>query len=215
MARQSRLRMIGLAGLLVLMAGCSADGQFSLLGYTTRPPFDPSIRTVYVPIFGNETLLKGMEFEVTKAVIREIESKTPYKVVSNCAEADTQLDGKIMGRSKAPNNINQLGEVRDVQQGLIVEVRWKDLRSGDILSVPNGMRRPEANLDPLAKPLPWVQITPTANYVPELGGTTASGQDLLAKQIARQITHMMETWDSNCGQVNSSRWAGHTHYTGP
>lgn len=200
MTQKSRLRIGGLAGLLVLLSGCTSDGQFAFLGYTTRPPFDPTIRTVYVPIFGNESYLRGLEFEITKAVIREIEAKSPYKVVSNCAEADTQLDGKLISRRKSPNNLNQLGEVRDVEQGLVVEVRWKDLRSGDILSVPNGMRRTEPNLDPNAKPLPWVQITPSASYVPELGGSTASSQDAMAKQLARQVVHMMEVWNVDCGR---------------
>ena len=72
-----------------------------------------------------------------------------------------------------------MGEVRDVELGLLVEVRWKDLRSGDILSVPNGIRRPDPVIDPNAKPIPWVQITPSASYVPELGGSTASRKTCL------------------------------------
>jgi hypothetical protein len=192
------LRLIGLTGLLLLVAGCSSDGHFGFLGYTTRPTFDPSIRTVYMPIFGNESYLRGLEFELYKAIQRELESKSPYKLVSNCAAADTILEGKILSRLKTPNNTNQLGEVRDVEQGLVVEVRWKDLRSGDVLSVPNGYRRQEAILEPNAPAIPWVQITPSASYVPELGGSTASGLDALAKQTARQIVHMMEVWNVNC-----------------
>jgi hypothetical protein len=200
MLQRSYSIAIGLAWLLFFATGCISDGQIAFLGYTTKPPYDPSIRTVFVPIFGNETYLRGIEFEMTKAVIRELESKTPYKVVSNCADADTQLDGKIMTRRKAPNNMNQLGEVRDVEQGLVVEVRWKDLRSGELLSVPNGFRRKEPDLGSDAKPpaAPWVQITPSASYVPELGGTTTSGRDLMYKQVARQIVHMMEIWNVDC-----------------
>src|SRR4051812_18688211 len=183
----NRCRRIGaLAGLLFLMSGCTSDGHFAFLGYTTRPPFDPTIRTVYVPIFGNESYARGLEFEITKAVIREIESKSPYKVVSNCDEADTMLEGKVKSRRKNPNNINPLGEVRDVELGLVVDVRWKDLRSGDILSVPNGMRRRDSQDGPAPITAPvWVQITPISSYVPELGGSTASGQDAMAKQVAR------------------------------
>jgi hypothetical protein len=194
MTQLSRLRMAGLAGLLFLVAGCTSDGQFEFLGYTTRPTFDPSIRTVYMPIFGNETYIKGLEFEIYKAVRRELESKSIYKLVSTCDEADTMLEGKILLRRKTPFNTNQLGEVRDVEQGLVVQVRWKDLRSGEILSVPNGTRRPDPIADPNAQAIPWVQITPAASYVPELGGSTASSLDAVAKQTARQIVHMMEVW---------------------
>jgi hypothetical protein len=202
MARDFRPRLIGLAGLLVALAGCTSDGHFALLGYTTKPPFDTSIKTVYVPIFGNESYLRGIEFELTKNVIREIESRSPYKVVSSCAEADTILEGRVKSRVKTINNLNQLGEVRDVQQTLTIEVQWKDLRSGDVLSIPNGTRRPQPGefVDPKAPPMPWVTITPNTSYVPELGGTTASGLDAVVKQGARQIVHMMEIWSDRCGR---------------
>ena len=60
-----------------LATGCTSDGHFEILGYTTRPPFDPSIRTVFVPIFGNKTMMRGIEFEITKAIVKEIEWKSP------------------------------------------------------------------------------------------------------------------------------------------
>ena len=174
---------------LAVAGGCASDGHFDCLGYTTRPPFDPSIKTVYVPIFQNETFERGLEFEMTKALIREIESKSPLKVVSTCSEADTELTAKIVSRRKGVNNMNQLNEVRDVEMNILVEVTWKDLRSGKVLSAPDGMMR----LNPDA-PVRPVVITPSANYVPELGGSTASAYDTLAKRTARQIVHMMETW---------------------
>ena len=45
----------------LLLAGCTSDGHFSLLGYTTAPNYDTSIRTVYVPIFGNQTFRQGID----------------------------------------------------------------------------------------------------------------------------------------------------------
>lgn len=197
--------------LLIAMTGCASDGNFTLLGYTTRPPFDRSVRTVYVPILGNDTFQRGIEFEITKQIIREIESRSPYKVVSDRDTADTILEGKVLFRGKGVNNINQLGEVRDVNIGLLVEVRWKDLRTGEVLSVPNGLRRPdfipaaEAPPDPVNVVDPigggrvgWVKITPSASYIPELGGTTASGLDAVARQVGRQVVNMMEVWEANC-----------------
>jgi hypothetical protein len=180
--------------------GCTSDGHIEILGYTTRPPFDTSIRTVYVPIFGNKTLDRGLEFEMTKAVIREIEWKSPYKVVDNRDAADTELIGTIAGRRKNVINVNPLGEVREAELGLIVEVVWKDVRSGKILSVPNGIKLREGlgkPPDPNAKPVPVV-ITPTATYAPELGGSNASTQDAMMRQTAQQVVHMMESWTANC-----------------
>ena len=65
------------------MASCESWGHFTFLGYTTRPNYDECIKTVYVPIFDNKTFRRGMEFDLTRAVIREIEAKTPFKVVDD------------------------------------------------------------------------------------------------------------------------------------
>ena len=76
-------------------AGCTSTGQLNLFGYTTEPNYDPSIRTVYVPIALNSTLRRGLEFQLTSAVIREINSKPtgcmPHRIASG-EGADTELD---------------------------------------------------------------------------------------------------------------------------
>src|SRR5206468_642225 len=126
------------AAVALLMPACNSDGHFCFLGYTTQPNYDTSIRTVRVPIFQNNTYYKGLEFDLTKAVIREIETKTPFKVVS-CGPADTELSGKILGFNKTVLNYNQNNEVLELQTTLGVELVWRDLRpghTGDILSQP-------------------------------------------------------------------------------
>ena len=35
------------------IVGCQSGGNVSLFGYSTAPPFDPNIKTVYVPVFKN------------------------------------------------------------------------------------------------------------------------------------------------------------------
>ena len=49
------------------LASCESGGHFSILGYTTKPNYDPCIKTVYVPIFENKTFHRGMEFDLTRA----------------------------------------------------------------------------------------------------------------------------------------------------
>ncbi len=65
------------------LAGCQSTGHVSIFGYSTRPNYDECIRTVHVPIFENNTFRRGLEYDLTRAVIREIEQKTPFKVVSD------------------------------------------------------------------------------------------------------------------------------------
>jgi hypothetical protein len=160
-----------LAGVAFLLPSCTADGQISLFGYTSRPNYDPAIKTVYVPIFKNLTFRRGLEFDLTRAVIREIESKTTFKVVSNPACADTELDGTIVALTKNVLNITPLNGVREAETLLTVQLWWRDLRPGhrgELLSQP---RAP--GTAPLVTPgLPVVKLpgapieTPVVSPVP-------------------------------------------------
>jgi len=186
-----------LTGLLAfLLASCSGDGHFTILGYTTQPNYNPDIRTVYVPIFQNVTFTRGLEFELTKAVIREIEAKTPFKVVDCRANADTELLGKIVSTTKGVITLNQLGEVRDAQASMSVELVWRDLRpgcTGTILSADPRKEevRGEAVI-PGTKPPPPALVTPSATFIPELGGSLLAAQKSLVDRTAIQIVSMME-----------------------
>ncbi|MBM4070289.1 MAG: hypothetical protein FJ271_15240 [Planctomycetes bacterium] len=184
--------------LAALVPGCGWDGHFAFLGYSTQPNYDRSIRTVYVPMFGNQTFYREWEMELTRAVIREIESKTPYKVVSNPERADTELIGKIVNINKSLINANQLNEVRESQVIMNVEIIWRDLRpgqQGQVLSAERqgGARAPVNPLEPLA-PSPPTLVTAMGNFVPELGGSITSAQQLCCDRAAIQIISMMEIW---------------------
>ncbi|HMC64019.1 MAG TPA: LptE family protein [Gemmataceae bacterium] len=131
--------LVLLASTALLLPSCNWDGQFTVLGYTTRPNYDCAIHTVHVPMFKNLTLRRGIEFDVTRAVVREIEAKTPYKVVSDRYRADTELTGTILVLNKNIINRNQLNEVREAETTLAVNVVWRDLRAGhegEVLSHP-------------------------------------------------------------------------------
>ncbi len=207
-------RLVGVALLTaaaLALPSCESGGHFCILGYTTRPNYDPNIHTVYVPIFKNKTIWRGLEFELTQAVVREIESKTPFKVQSDCDKADTELLGTIVQFNKNILNVNQLNEVRDVETVLGVEVIWRDRRTGEILSTPRppgavspvappiaplgGFSGPPPTppppppLDPATKP---ILIQSTAEFVPEIGQSMATAQKQNVDRLAIQIISMME-----------------------
>jgi hypothetical protein len=200
----NRKHLIRAPGLLLfalaaaLLPGCGTwDGHFCILGYTTRPMYDLSIRTVRVPIFKNLTLIKGLEFEITEAVIREIEAKTPYKVVQ-CAEAvDTELIGTIDSFTKAVTNLNQLGENRSAETTLTVELVWRDLRAGTagaILSqpLPGKPGDPLPPPPPVGAPAPPVLAQSVASFAPELGESMATARKANVDRLAIRIVSMME-----------------------
>ena len=187
--------LIGLCALM--LASCASDGHFTLLGYTTQPNYDSCIQTVYVPIFQNVTFRKGLEFDLTRAVIREIESKTPFKVVDCRERADTELLGKIVNVRKSVITFNQLGEVREAEAVMGVELVWRDLRPGFTGAILSADRRPEELLAgvpvlPGAPPPQPTIVSPQAQFIPELGGSITTAEKQLVDRTAVQIVSMME-----------------------
>ena len=137
----SRYRALALlAACCLALPACETDGNFTILGYTTRPNYDCTIKTVYVPMFKSrimeDSAPRGIEEELTKAVVREIEEKTPYKVISQECAADTELAGTITGFTKQLLNRNQLNGVGEAETLLTVEVVWRRYHTGEILSQP-------------------------------------------------------------------------------
>ena len=118
--------LVCVAAAALLLAGCSAFDDITILGYTTGSQFPRDIRTVRVPIFLNKTFVRGIEFELTEAVIKEIERRTPWKVVDG--EADAELTGVIVNVAKQMVLQNPLNEVREAELTMSVEIAWRDLR---------------------------------------------------------------------------------------
>jgi hypothetical protein len=189
-----------LAALGLALPSCETDGHFTLFGYTTRPNYRSDIKTVRVPIFKNvlyrDSTTQGIEFQITEAVIREIEANTPYKVVNkrpildDCTPADTELTGTVVQLSKNVINRNGINEIREAETVLGVEVTWKDLRTGEFLSRP--VRKPNA---PPLKPgekEPPVLVYSLGDIIPELGQSNSSAYKTNVDRLARQIREMME-----------------------
>jgi hypothetical protein len=196
-----KTRFLALIALMLgCLSGCTNGGHFSLFGYTTEPAFDTSIHSVYVPIPKNVTYLKDIEFELHKAVVREL-GTSPYRVVSDRGRADTELQLAIVANRKSTVLLNQLGETRDAELGVVIDVVWRDLRpgrGGDILSNPK-------RFDPIIAPLPGdpppvapnvipLKVTPTAMWIPELGSSNMTAERQVVSKAARQIVNMMEVW---------------------
>jgi hypothetical protein len=214
----SRRRFLSLAA-AALPAAAGCRGGFSLFGYRAGADalYDQNIKTVYVPLFNNRafqtTPYRGFEIDVTQAVIREIGKTTSFRVTSDCDRADTELLGNVVSIFKQLLNYNQLLQVRQADLTVWVDVVWRDLRDGTILSNPRprpapGRPVPNPQVDPppvpfdpnvpvppddrqLERPQP-VRIVATGRMIPELGETNASAAALVQQQIAVQVVSMME-----------------------
>jgi hypothetical protein len=191
-------RLALLAVFCFVLPSCQENGNFCVLGYTTKPNYDTNIHTIHVPIFENnvqtDSIIRGMEFQLTEAVVREIQLKTPYRVVSMREPADTELKGTILNYSKAVINRNQLNEIREAENVLVVELVWRDLRTGEILSRPR-RNVPPPPLPPDAPPPPPpppVQVVSLANFIPEIGQSATTARKQAIDRMAVYIVSMME-----------------------
>ena len=116
--------------LLLPLGGCAADPAE---GYTARSIYPTTVQTIAVPIFENDTFVREIEFELTDALIKEIERRTPYKVSSR-ARADSILTGRIARVDLdqiSKSRLTGLGE--EVIIAVTIDFEWKDLRTNQRL----------------------------------------------------------------------------------
>lgn len=154
---------------LALSSGC---------GYSIRPPYEPSVRTVYVPVFRSVAFRREVNLQLTELVKKEIEERTPFKVVGSPEGADTTLDGVISSAEKNIKTENPNNLPRELVGAITVRVRWIDNRTGFVN---------EREVD-----APTVSVNENAHFYPELGETIQLGYYKVMEQLARDIVNMME-----------------------
>jgi hypothetical protein len=155
----------------------SSDPDFKWPGL-----YRQDIKTVAVPIFTNRTYYRGVEFNLTKAIINQIESRTPYKVVPR-EQADTVLEGNIIDctvhyQSRSQNN----GLPQEQLFLLVVNFTWKDLRTGQQLVVRSGFEQ-------------------TSPYYPTLAEDRFEGSQDSVERLALAIVNELQ---ANWGNTTSA-----------
>ncbi|HYH63835.1 MAG TPA: LPS assembly lipoprotein LptE, partial [Urbifossiella sp.] len=132
---------------VAVVVGCQG-GAPTVFGYKLGADalYDTNICTVYVPTFTNRafqtTPFRGIEVDLQRAVVREIGKRTRFKVVSDPERADTELQANVVGIDKTILNRNLQNLIREADVVLSVDVLWRDLRSGEVLSAPKRGRQP-------------------------------------------------------------------------
>lgn len=163
------------AGGIVALQGCARYrfGAASL--------YPPDIQTVYVPVFESNSFRRNLSEWLTEAVCKEIELKTPYKVVGS-PQADSILTGKLISDTKRVIIEDAYDFPREVEVNMAVEVRWVN-RKGDLIN-PAG-----------AVPLPGDLVTLSApgTQVAEFGQSLSTAQLQSIQSLSRQIVSLMES----------------------
>ncbi len=160
----------------LLASGFWLLASFALLpscGYSTKPLYSSAYKTVAVPIFANKSFRREWEFKLTEALVKNIEFRTPYKVVSQ-DRADTVLTGEITDiqenvlTRRAGTNLP-----RETQVTMIVNFTWKD-RAGRVLVERKGFNR-------------------SSTEIPQLGERIQDAEQLALERLAAAIVDQMQT----------------------
>lgn len=142
--------------------------------------YNQEIRTIYVPVFDSASFRRHLGEQLAEAVVKEIELRTPYKVVGR-PPADSILTGRILEEGRSTVIPGRVGGPRESDVRLVVQVAWIDNR-GNLLR--------ESGSIPL--PTGTETITETSQLFPEYGQSTATAYQQAIKRTAQQIVGMME-----------------------
>ena len=126
-------------GYLVLLCSCALVlsgicGCAQMSGYSNDSLFPENVSSVYVEMFENETFWRNVEYDLSDALAKRIETDTPYKIVTSRNRADTIISGKISSiRQSLPTIERETGRALEKEIEIRAVVNWKNLKTGQLL----------------------------------------------------------------------------------
>lgn len=142
--------------------------------------YAPDVQTVYVPMIESDSFRRDLGERLTEAVVKEIELKTPFKVVGS-PEADSILSARLVADTKRVVVENANDDPRAVEMGMYAEITWLNRR-----------REPLRLPTTLVLPPELLPINQTAALIPEGGQSVAVSQQQAIERLAQQIVSTME-----------------------
>jgi hypothetical protein len=166
--------VVSLVVLIVTIGGCAPYR----LGVQSL--YSCNVRTVYVPVFESDSYRRNLGERLTEAVQKEIERRTPYKVVGT-PNADSVLTGRLLTEAKGVSVEAPTDEPRELQYYFTVRVNWIDRNGVEVQS-----------MQPIPLPDSFVQAFANTQFYPEVGQSISTAQQQAIEQLARQIVGLME-----------------------
>lgn len=119
---------------ILLSASLSACASSPAEGYSFASAHDPSIRTLAVPFFSNDTFHTGVELTLTEDIIKQVQRQTPWRITS-AENADALLTGSITAVNlRALSTRTGTGLVQEMAVEITVDFELLDNRSGKVLT---------------------------------------------------------------------------------
>jgi len=164
------LRFVAIGGLIALAAasGC---------GYKIGTLHRSDVRSIAIPVWtrGHGVFRRGLEMDLTKAVVNRIQLDTRYRICGE-VQADTKLTGQLTNVRQRSLTINtDTGSSRAMEATFTVSFKWTDLRNGEVL----------VNRDDFEVSGRYIQATP-------FGETFFSGSREAIDEAAQRIVEQLE-----------------------
>lgn len=163
------------SALLLSLSGC--------FGYRigTRSLYRNDVRTINVPVVRSDSFRPELGVQLTEAVQKEIERRTPYKL-ADAALADSIMAIRLTNDSKRVIGETNTDEPRVLENVVTIELKWTDRRGMDLVSTR------------FAPPGETTHYFAERNdFVPEAGQSVATSFQRLAERLANHIVDQMET----------------------
>ena len=165
------------------LIGCLTAGGCASYRFGAASMFRPGIQTIYVPIVRNDTFRHDLGVRLSEALVKEIELRTPYKVVCD-PNADSTLNCRVVNETKRVLTEKDTDDPRALDAAISVQAMWTS-RGGELLMqnsiVPSGVLT--------------IAFGQSARFVPEAGQSIDTAtQDAIAKLAQRIVSQMEMRW---------------------
>lgn len=134
------LRTVACVLCAACFAACATDPR---QGYSFSSTFRTDVDSISIPVFQNTTFARGLEVELTEAIVAELRKSTDWTIVQE-ETAQTTLRGTITSSElRKLSTARNTGLVEELGVILTVDFEWKDNRTGRVLTARRGFSASE------------------------------------------------------------------------
>ncbi len=179
--RRATLNFAGLLAGLSCLACLAATGGCAAYQLGNDSLYNSNIRTIYIPIVRNDTFRPTIGVQLTEAIQKAVELRTPYKVVGD-PSADSTLTCRVISETKQVITETRTDEPRALDAIVNIEMTWTDRRGNLLMEnrfVPPGQFA--------------FLFSQSSHFVPEGGQSITTALQHEVERLAEQIVQQMET----------------------
>ena len=110
---------------------CTCCETDPTVGYSSSSLYPKQYQSIAIPIFQNSTMTRDVEFMLTDAIIKEIQVRSPYRVVDKHV-AETLLTGTITSMKLSTlSRSRTTGLDNEVLFKVVIDFEWFDQVNGN------------------------------------------------------------------------------------